>query len=226
MAGYLPVLDSSCASWLRAVLEEPWGRRRDANYAATIIPQGFSGYARILHPASSGQGRELTWAEIAQGAGKVAHAQMQWLAIAGPVNSRYGAPETGSLPPRLARLLADILKKHTRTPEECYFALWDGWGHPGPGPTASFHLPGRSYRLYRGSVETAATSMSRLGWQSANLWWPGDCAWCVATEVDLMWTYVAGSAECIEEILSQRGLEAWSACPDDRVDIMGDQVNS
>lgn len=123
MAGYLSVLDSSCASWLRDVLEEPWGRRRDANYAAAIIPQGFSGYARILHPVGAGQGRRLTWAAVAQSMGKVAHAQMQWPAIAGQSAGKYEAPEAGSLPARQAILLANILRRHTRTPGDCYFAL-------------------------------------------------------------------------------------------------------
>lgn len=224
MAGYFPVSDDASAGWLGDTLEEPWGRRRDANYVAAIIPQGFSGYARILHPVSADQKRQLTWAEVASYSGKMAHAQMQWPAIAGQFADKYGAPALGSLPERQAKLLAEILARHTLTPQECYFALWEGWGYF-KGQTASFQLPNRSYYLFRGSVQSAAMSMSSWGWQSANLWWPRDRAWCVATEVDFSWTYVAGSAECIEGILGGKDLESWPASPDDRTDIAGDQVN-
>lgn len=44
--------------------------------------------------------------------------------------------------------------------------------------------------------------------QSANLWWPDDRAWCVATEIDFMTTYIAGTAEAIAAIVARADLEA------------------
>lgn len=45
-------------------------------------------------------------------------------------------------------------------------------------------------------------------WQSANLWWPEDRAWCVATEIDFSWTYVGGSGVCIQALIAAQQLEA------------------
>ena len=53
--------------------------------------------------------------------------------------------------------------------------------------------------------------------QSANLWWPEDRAWCVATEIDFVTTYVAGSKEAVAAILSSRALEAYQAEPTDDI---------
>jgi hypothetical protein len=61
--------------------------------------------------------------------------------------------------------------------------------------------------------------------QVASIWLPEDRALCVATEVDMMWTYVGGAEACINEILTSDRLEAWQATTDDRVVIDGDLVN-
>ena len=50
---------------------------------------------------------------------------------------------------------------------------------------------------------------------SPNLWWPDDRAWCVATEIDLAWTYVGGSGALISDVLASPSLEAQPAAPDD-----------
>jgi hypothetical protein len=50
---------------------------------------------------------------------------------------------------------------------------------------------------------------------SPNLWWPDDRAWCVATEIDLAWTYLGGSTALISDVLSKPRLEAQPASPDD-----------
>src|SRR5262249_24961457 len=82
------------------------------------------------------------------------------------------------------------------------------------GPRA--HLPDRDYLLYTGPAEAAVTTepLSDEA-QSANLWWPADRAWCVASEIDLAWTYVAGAAGLIQRGLAEEGVEALPAGPDD-----------
>ena len=65
----------------------------------------------------------------------------------------------------------------------------------------------RQYFLFRGPLGTAELEFD--GWyQSPNLWWPDDRAWCVATEIDLSWTYVGGSRECIDRIMATPQLKA------------------
>ena len=61
--------------------------------------------------------------------------------------------------------------------------------------------------------------------QSANLVWPEDRSWCVATEIDLVSTYVGGSAGLISAIVASAGLEAWEAKPDDDITDGADRIN-
>jgi hypothetical protein len=96
-----------------------------------------------------------------------------------------------------------------------------GWVRDGPRVS----LPNREHLLYRGSVEdVTATAGLDGGGQCASLWWPADHAWCVATDVDLQWTYVAGSRGLIDAILADDRIEALPASPDDPVSRMEDWV--
>lgn len=168
-------------------------------------------------------------------AGTRPHAQMQWHAIArtGDAGGRLRGlvpPEAGRMPEWMLEALAGLLGRHTRTPERCYFLVWDGWGLPGlvtlRGRTAQFRLRDRGYFLLAGDVRAASERISPLSPQHASIWWPEDRAWCVATEIDMMCTYVGGSEACIAEILADGRLEAWRASPDDRADVNGDRVNA
>lgn len=81
--------------------------------------------------------------------------------------------------------------------------------------------PQRSYLLFAGSVNQAP------GWQDGpNIWWPDDRAWCVASEIDLAYTYVGGSKELIEEIVEHPALEALACDIRDGITYDSDKVNS
>jgi hypothetical protein len=91
------------------------------------------------------------------------------------------------------------------------------------------HAPGRrvapnsarSYLLFTGPVTKAA------GWRDGpNIWWPDDRAWCVASEIDLPYTYVGGSKELIAEILDHPALEAVPSDVGDGITYDSDKVNS
>ena len=62
-------------------------------------------------------------------------------------------------------------------------------------------------------------------YQSANLWWPEDRAWCVATEIDFVSTYVAGSQRLIDAVLGCKAIEAYRVEPFDGIAYDGDTVN-
>jgi len=49
--------------------------------------------------------------------------------------------------------------------------------------------------------------------QCPNLWWPADRAWCVASEIDLLWTYVGGPCGLTSAILADERIEALPAAP-------------
>jgi hypothetical protein len=81
--------------------------------------------------------------------------------------------------------------------------------------------PQRSYLLFTGSLNQAA------GWQyGPNIWWPDDRAWCVASEIDLAYTYVGGPKELIEEILQHPALEALPSQVGEGITYDSDKVNS
>jgi hypothetical protein len=50
---------------------------------------------------------------------------------------------------------------------------------------------------------------------SANLFWPADRSWCVATEVDFDSTLVGGDTALIAAILAAPELEVWEVEPSD-----------
>jgi hypothetical protein len=231
-----PVSDAEPALWLASALEKPWGRGGGANCAAAVIPRGFAAYARLFHPAYlASEGRDITWAETAARAGTRPHARMQWHAIsrAGDAGGKLRGlvpPEAGLMPEWMLEALVGLLERHTRTAGRCFFAVWDGWGLPElatlRGRTAHFRLWDRGYYLMEGDIRAALERISPLSPQHASIWWPEDRAWCVATEVDFMWTYVGGPEACVAEILADQRLEAWRASPDDRADANGDDVNA
>jgi hypothetical protein len=70
--------------------------------------------------------------------------------------------------------------------------------------------------LYEGPVEavTATVGMGHLS-QAANLWWPSDRAWAVASELDLSSTYVGGTAKLVQAIVRDTNIEALVAAPGD-----------
>jgi hypothetical protein len=100
---------------------------------------------------------------------------------------------------------------------------------PVPGPVREgprVQLPHRSYLLFHGPAEAALTLPALAGTlgQCPNLWWPADRAWCVASEIDLPWTYVGGPRGLIDAILADDSIEALPASPEDRVNRVEDWV--
>ena len=239
------------ASWIGERLA-PFGAYR----VTSFVPGGFAAYARVLHPAQDPlRGERLVrWAEVAAWSGMPLRADAQFHSVALPPVRPGGdppgsgmPPETGSLYPPDAEALAGIAREWTTTPERCWFCVWDGYGwertqltRPGepsaplPGliPEAVLrgprvHLPERDYLLYTGPVEAVGAVAPVAGsYQTANLWWPSDRAWCVASEIDLAWTYVGGPAGLIERLLADGRLEVLPAGPDDPLTRTEDWVTA
>ena len=171
-----------------------------------------------------------------------------------PMSSRLWdvEPEVGSLPRRYGGRLRDPLAEHTSTPEKIWFGVWEGFGglklrkggtallrlgskgeqravgrRPLEAPPApTFQLPNRAYYLLSGPIEGIGESMCEGPmWQSANLWWPDDRAWFIATEIDFSWTYIGGDRSLIERLVSHPGLEVLPARIDQAIGYEADQIN-
>jgi hypothetical protein len=219
------------ASWILDRLH-PFGQ--DVGW---FIPEGFAAYARVFHPfyRLTTDGNlipvdwnliPVRWSDIAAANDRTIAAEMQRLDIsAEPTQFSPSGEElwnqqakSGSLPREIAVRLASILPSHTRTPESCWFAVWEGFGDlripNGVAPVVS--IPNRDLFLLHGTVDEVLTTFSvfESSYQSPTLWWPDDRAWCVSTEIDYNWSYIGGSAACIEHILNDPELEAIPTSPE------------
>ena len=234
IAPFVPATDTAAARWITNHLHG------FADSVVSIVPAGFSAYARIYHPAwqtSNGQRTVVRWSDVAAATQRVAHRQMQWPNIVGshspahpPVfDDSFEPPSEGSVTPDVSRPLWQTLAPHTTTPESCWFAVWEGFGCLSTVVrlSPSFAIPNRQLHLFHGSVEAIEASFCDppLGHQSANLWWPRDRAWCIATEIDFMTTYVAGTNAAIAALLTCTELEVDQVEPTDGVKWASDTIN-
>ncbi|HVA53658.1 MAG TPA: hypothetical protein VNF05_09125 [Acidimicrobiales bacterium] len=225
------------ADWIRERLS-PWHSR----LVTSVVPGGFDAYARILHPVELplDGGPVLRWSDVSRWSGVPLHPRVQWHEIALPQTIPPTEPPWRSQGPRQGTLffpdaeaLIENLSRHTASPHECFFCLWVGYFGgaakfvplgsppvhvPAPAqPSRLVELPFREYGLYEGSLAgaTSLTMASRHQRQTPNLWWPADRSWCVASEIDLPWTYVGASSELIDQLLSDERLETVAASPGD-----------
>jgi hypothetical protein len=162
---------------------------------------------------------------------------MQWPSITGlhPFGEEDGQlglwdaePAEGSLPAATAAVLSAVLAGHTSAAGQCWFAVWDGYGTLSPADPAppGFTAGDRGLLLLTGPASSAAVSLCPPPFQqSPNLWWPGDRAWCVGTDIDFMSSYVGGTRQCVDAIVAHPGLEALAACPSDPVTWASDPLN-
>lgn len=229
-AGRDPEPDVTVGAWVAAAV-------RPGAELAAFLPAAFPAAARVLHPAARYDGDDdvdVRWADVAAANGTTAHPLMEWGGITGSLDFYEeadqsplweGAPARGHLPEQVAHALVEILGAHTTTPEDCWFGVWDS--HPTlTSDQVRLRVGRRAYWLVRGPVSLACQNMAPEPWeQSANLWWPADRAWCVLTDVELVSTYVAGSAACIAALLADPRLECVPARADQPVGDDADTVN-
>jgi hypothetical protein len=88
-----------------------------------------------------------------------------------------------------------------------------------------FELPGRAYLLLRAPLSAVCGAETALH-AAANLVWPDDHSWCVATEIDFDSTLVGASRKLIDDLLHDSILEVVEVRPEDRLDGMGDEINA
>jgi hypothetical protein len=184
-------------------------------------PQGFDAYARIFFPfvvadaadgADGQDGQEfITWRELARRNGRIAHALMEHETIA-------AGPDGGD-----AGVLLPILTRHTSS-SEGWFLLWDGFGDlnervfSDAGPKVRH--PTRSFFLLRGPLGAYDAFPDQPSY-----WWPDDRAWCVCTDVDFEWAYLAGAAACMDEVLAVAAIDAFGTRPENPARSGMDVVN-
>jgi hypothetical protein len=218
----------SCAHRSHEVEEADWIGDRlsafDSCVVTSVVPSGFEAYTRVLHalaPSAPGQ-RPGRWRDVASWSGVELVPGIDFPDIALPEREPSGAepwpcqvPQRGTLHPGDAAALAGVLARHTGTPDRCWFCTWEGWGSVFFDDGPQVELPARKYALFVGPLAALPSLMEAQDDHSPNLWWPDDRAWCVATEIDLAWTYVGGPAALINDVLATAPLEAQPVSPGD-----------
>lgn len=227
-----PEQDVTPAAWVVAGVTSlcPWT-------VSYFVPTGFAAYARVFHPARAADGSPVRWAAVAAANTRVAHPAMEWVGITGDWRFLHrdtqpplweSCPEEGSLPPAEAQVVASVLGAFTAS-DRWWFALWDGFGSSPERWRASplVPMPNRSMYLFAGSPRDIGSSFNRPEYwhQTANLWWPDDRAWCVATDIDLMTTYVGGSRAAIDALLGHPEIETAEVPADQGVSYDTDRIN-
>ncbi|MGF7121223.1 hypothetical protein [Rhodococcus sp. AG1013] len=203
----------------------------------SLVPPVFEAYARIFHPATlhTGPGYDdqipVRWQDVAAANGTVAHPVMEWGSIVGSwdLDGQPGLwdddPDIGSFPAPQAHALAAVLAGFTNSPDACWFALCEILNALDVPPGIErLVMSARPMIVFRGPLAAADVRFSSFG-HGASLWWPDDRAWCVATDVDLMSTYVGGSAACIRAVLECPDVEALPVLDTQRVTWDSDSVN-
>ena len=232
-----PLRDLSPGRWIE---ERLWawgdGSGRDGVPIGCLLPEGFEAYARLLHPARRQKGSDLEpvrWSQMASRTGRTAHPLMQFPRIANlPLNEFPDwdmPPSEGEIPAAEAERLVANLRPFTSTPDRCYLALWEGFGVPELRAFDAFprlRVPHRAYFVFLGPIDAVATLTLGDFHQRPNLWWPEDRAWCVATDIDLFETDIAGTDACIQRLLADPDLEIYRVAVDARIDIDGDVINA
>ncbi|WP_157108585.1 hypothetical protein [Aldersonia kunmingensis] len=224
-------LDVFAGEWIRD------GLAPDRTYRVSmLVPRGFAAYGRILHPLESvddnGRTRWLRWSDLARATGAIEHAGIQLVPMLDrvPTGLLYSADRPVPATPVLAweqqlDALEGILAQHTSTPDDCYFAFWEGNTAFEDIPDAVPRLEVReSFRCYliRGPIRRIADTLHGL---LPNLAWPADRAWCVVSNSDVPSTYIGATKACLEDVLHTDVLEAWAATIDDRITSDSDECN-
>jgi hypothetical protein len=200
--------DASLSDW---VFSQLW----NDHTVRSFVPGEFEAVARVYHPWTS-DGSEVTWSTVANALGVDGRAALSEIAHDNN-EPGFNAPSEGRLEQETMRPLVEVLRAATSTPDDVFFAVWEGWGGDewqrfrNAALLDKFHPTFRPCRLLRGPIEGALGSIETITFGGSTLhpmvWWPADRTWLVHTEVDAVLTLVAGSEAMVEQLLARPNLE-------------------
>ncbi|MGU3438125.1 hypothetical protein ACNHUS_34595 [Actinomycetes bacterium M1A6_2h] len=226
------VYDVADGSWVDAAITEFTAAVSRHGSVGSVLPPAFEAYARVLHRArrSDGtpEGAPVRWSEVATRNGRLVHPLVEWASIHPSDHlSQPGVWDRGPGFGRPDRVTIDALKRVLSTHSSaarCWFAVWEG-------NTALDEIRGEGTRLrvagydcfvVRDDISVAGATLLGV---APSYWWPDDRSWCVASNSDLMSTYVGGTRACIDAVLAHPRLEAFPIAATDTVTADGDTVN-
>lgn len=228
-------MPSETASWI-----DEHRQAFSAHCVASLVPEVFAAYARILHPAWSPDRAPVRWDTVAAWSGRTASPLAQWDWLSAPDGPRpapapfSSPPDTGGLPHLALTALLDVLRRHTATADQVSIAIWEGYGWIPDHyrDAAVLDLEDRSFLVRVGpltdalEIEWRAGSGALLHAEPPTLIWPADRAWFVASDTDLDSTYLGGTQAAIRDVLGQASLEAWAIASHDGISLGSDTRNT
>ena len=207
-----PEPDGTLADWwLQQLL--PWGR--EGIPVGALVPSSFPAVCQVLHPWWGQGPRPIRWRQLA--------AQHGFATVRALDHTRDGfsipaardaglSTSPGEMDQTTAATLVEVLTGETTTPDDVFVAVWEGWGDVPPQRfpgAARLDTQARGHFLLRGPLRGVLTSVaaSNRDQPAAGFWWPADRAWFVSTEIDLEWTFVAGSGELVDRLVNDDRVE-------------------
>jgi hypothetical protein len=193
------VEDTSVLGWLPVVTH-------DGENAQSFFPHGFESCVRVLDAIYSRQlGRDLNWADIREDTTSFGLSEGVKAAYS-PFND---SGVRGGYVPELMRTetletIEAIIASHFPDSSECFYALWSGDTFFESFDASIAHSLSsiRHCYIYQGSLES---------WRSIwplilpSLWWSAERSWCLARDVDIPWSYIAGPVD-FTDLLAESGL--------------------
>lgn len=183
---------------------------------STFAPEKFPSVVRVLNPLIDATGRPTSWTSVAQKVGmslaQVTNGDRLCQEYSAKTGERINV-DYGSLSHDVAVVLADVLSHHTSTPEKCFFAVWTGYSgirNELAGAPVVVLPPEREMYLFEGTINAAAETVDEPSFRRSLNWWPADQSWCVRNDIYADSVYVAGSQECISDLLHETRLETLS----------------
>ncbi len=200
---------------LNVYLMETTGHREGD--LASVVPQRYPAFVRVLNPAKSSDGRILRWSDIAGEALSV-DGNTQWsdiAAISGLDLSEYYEPETGSIDRQLAHRLCEILAGHTEA-SDVMFLIWEGYSplleEVRKSPTViNSYL--RTMHVRHGPLTSALEPIDADASTIAVNWLPADGSWFIGNDIYARSVYIGGSTAAIGAILGDPNIEAYWVRP-------------
>lgn len=117
--------------------------RRTIGTIGRVLPGGFESYVRVLHPFETNEGTTVSWHDVTRRLGLPLGPETDCRQLEELLKQRLyepglseherhrlnlNAPLPSTTPTHILADTAEVLRSHTGTARECYFAIWDGYG--------------------------------------------------------------------------------------------------
>ncbi|MPY93173.1 MAG: hypothetical protein GEV08_08930 [Acidimicrobiia bacterium] len=180
-----------------------------------VVPEGFGAYARVHHRIHNGE----QWADFAP------EYLVRGVEMYDYVGSRLELIDgDGNLDAEDVDALVPLLAAASATPDECHYALWQGWGWVHRGPMVAWS-PGQDSDGAR-SIERAFNESMAPVWTFAAAcpvepWWGGRDMILFDGAVDAVPTI--GRRDLYETRIQRQCPQWW--WPDDRAWFVGTEID-